>query len=327
MATRITRRSSLILGAGAGAALFARPAAADWAPSRPVTLVVPWAPGGSTDILARVVAEQLRTPLGQPVVVENRAGASGNTGSDIVAKARPDGHTILFGSMSTHAMNQALFQNMPFDGVRDFTPIARLAFVTNTMVLHPSVPADNVQAFIDYLKGRPGEVPYASAGPGSTNHLCGALFEQMTGTRMIHVPYRGGAPAVTDTVGGRTMMFVTASTQSLPHVRAGRLKLLAVTEGQRSRMLPEIPTVGETVPGYEMAVWYGAFGPPGLPAEITNRFNAEINRALMLPAVRSRMADIGVEVLNETPAEFGRILEADAAKWGRVIRELGIQGE
>lgn len=323
----ITRRTGLQLVAGAGAGLIARPAAAEWAPSRPVTIMVPWAPGGSTDILARVVAEQLRGPLGQPVVVENRAGASGNIGSDVVAKAAPDGHTILFGSMSTHAMNHALFPSMPFDGVRDFTPIARLAFVLNTMVLHPSVPATNVQEFIDYLKARPGEVPYASAGPGSTNHLCGALFEQMTGTRMVHVPYRGGAPAVTDTVGGRTMMFVTAATQSLPHVRGGRLKMLAVTEGRRSSLLPDVPTVGETVPGYEMAVWYGAFGPARLPAEITERYNTEINRALMLPAVRSRMADIGVEVVNETPQEFGRALVADAEKWGRVIRELGIQGE
>jgi tripartite-type tricarboxylate transporter receptor subunit TctC len=321
----VLHRRTLLLGAAALAG--AGPARAQWAPSRPVTLVVPWAPGGSTDILARVVAEHLRPALGQPVVVENRAGASGNTGSDVVAKAAPDGQTILFGSMSTHAMNAALFPSMPFDGVEDFTPLAKLAYVTNTMVLHPSVPANTVAEFVAWLKERPGQVPYASAGPGSTNHLCAALFERMTGTQMIHVPYRGGAPAVTDTVGGRTMMFVTASTQSLPHVRAGRLKLLAVTEGRRSALLPDVPTVAETVPGYEMAVWYGAFGPKNMPAEIADRYNAEINRVLMLPEVKARMEAIGVEVVNESRQDFARDLRADFAKWTRVIRELGIRGE
>ena len=319
----LTRRAALATLLTAATAPRAAPAEERY-PSRPVTIVVPWAPGGSTDILARVVAEPLRQSLGQPVVVENRSGASGNIGSAAVARAQPDGYTLLFGSMSTHAMNGALFRNMPFDGVEDFTPIALLAFVLNTMVIHPSVPARTVAEFIAYAKANPGRIVYASAGAGSTNHLCAAMFARMTGIEMVHVPYRGGAPAVLDTVAGQTHLLFSAGTQTLPHVKEGRLRLLAVTEGRRSRLLPEVPTVAETVPGYEMAVWYGAFGPKGLPPELALRLNAEINRALMLPEVRGRMAEIGVEVLNETPEAFARTLRADAAKWAAVIRDLGI---
>lgn len=324
---RPTRRHVLAAGLGAAAAPLAGPARAQWAPSRQMTIVVPWAPGGTTDILARVVAENLRAALGQNVLVENRAGASGNIGSDLVAKAAPDGHTILFGTMSTHVMNAALLSSMPFDGVGDFTPLAKIGFATNTMVVHPSVPAQNVASFVEYVKASPGRIPYASAGAGSTNHICAALFERMTGTEMIHVPYRGGAPAVTDTVGGRTQLFFTAATQSLPHARAGRLRMLAVTEGRRTPLLPDIPTVGETVPGYEMAVWYGAFGPKGLAPEVAERLHAAIVGVMQLPEVKQRMADIGVEVLSETRESFARDLRSEAEKWTRVIRELGIRGE
>ncbi len=198
----ITRRLALQTLA-AGAVLRAVPARAAY-PERAIKIIVPWAPGGSTDILARIVGEKLREQMGQPVVVENRPGASGNLGSDTVAKAPSDGYTLLFGSMSTHAMNEALFSSMPFRPVEDFTPIAMLAFVTNTMVINPAVPANNVREFIDYAKANPGKVAYASAGAGSTNHLCAALFAKMTGIEMVHVPYRGGAPAVLDTVAGQT---------------------------------------------------------------------------------------------------------------------------
>jgi tripartite-type tricarboxylate transporter receptor subunit TctC len=325
--TRQTRRAALalVLGGGAAATLPRRAAAQDY-PSRPVTIVVPWAPGGSTDILARVVAEHLRQALGQPVIVENRAGASGNIGSAAVAKAAPDGYTLLFGSMSTHAMNDALFSAMPFRGVDDFTPIAQLAFVLNTMVAHPSVPARTVLEFIAHAKANPGKLAYASAGQGSTNHLCAVLFAKMAELDMVHVPYRGGAPAVVDTVAGQTQLFFSAGTQTLEHVAAGKLALLAVTESKRSALLPQVPTVAETLPGYEMAVWYGAFGPAGLPRELTARLNAEINRILVLPDVKKRMADIGVEVVNATPAQFAATLREDAQKWGRLIRDLGIKG-
>jgi tripartite-type tricarboxylate transporter receptor subunit TctC len=299
-------------------------AQAQW-PDKPIKLIVPWAPGGSTDILARTVAQKLAQSLGQPVVVENKPGASGNIGSDFVAKAAPDGYTLLFGSMSTHAINHAIIPKMPFDGVEDFTPIALLAYVTNTMVIHPSLPVSNLREFIDYCKANPGKIAYASAGPGSTNHLSAALLEKMTGCQMLHVPYKGGAPAVADTVGGQTQMFITAGTQSLPHVKAGRLKLLAVTENHRTALLKDTPTVQETVPGYEMAVWYGAFGPRGMAPELQKRLNAEINRIMMLPDVKAKMEAIGVEPVNDTPQQFAAVLHADAEKWGKLVRELGIK--
>ena len=312
---------------GAASLAVAAPLPAAFAqdyPTRNVTLVVPFAAGGSTDILARVVAAHLQQALGQPVVIENRTGASGNLGTATVARAAPDGYTFLFNTMSVHTMNHALFANMPFDGVKDFSPIAMLAYVTNTMVIHPSVPAKTVKEFIDYAKANPGKIAYASAGPGSTNHLCAALFEKMTGVQMVHVPYRGGAPAVADTVSGQTQLFFTAGTQSLPHVNAGKLRLLAVTESRRSSLLPDVPTVAETIPGYEMAVWYGAFGPAGMPPAIVNKLNAEIGRILFLPDVKKRMDDIAVEVAKMTPAELGALTRGDAEKWGKLIKELNI---
>ena len=301
--------------------------AADNWPQKPITLIVPWAAGGSTDILARVLSEHLTRSLGQPVIVDNKPGASGNIGSAMVARARPDGYTLLVGSMSTHAMNPALMPNMPFRGVEDFTPLGLLAYVTNTMVVHPSVPANNVRELIAYAKANPGKLAYASAGPGSTNHLSAVLFEKMTGVQMLHVPYKGGAPAVVDTVAGQTQLLFSAGTQTLPHVKSGKLRLLAVTESKRSPLLPNVPTVAETVPGYELAVWYGAFGPKGMPADLTARLNREINAVMSLPEVKARMNAIGVETATSTPQQFGTILQRDADRYGKLIRELGIKGE
>jgi len=278
--TASSRRTILAAMGGFAATAPLHSAHAERYPDRPITLVVPFAPGGSTDILARVVAEHLQRALGQPMIVENRSGASGNIGTAIVARSVPDGYTLLFNTMSVHTMNHALFATMPFDGVNDFSPITLLAYVTNTMVVHPTVPANNVREFIDYAKANPGKVTYASAGAGSTNHLCGALFEKMTQVSMVHVPYRGGAPAIADTVAGQTQLIFTAGTQSLEHVKAGKLRLLAVTEGKRSALLPQIPTVAETVPGFEMAVWYAAYGPAGLSQEVVTRLNTEIGRIL-----------------------------------------------
>ncbi|MFS8978313.1 tripartite tricarboxylate transporter substrate binding protein [Cupriavidus necator] len=301
--------------------------AADAWPQKPITLIVPWAAGGSTDILARVLSEHLTRSLGQPVIVDNKPGASGNIGSAMVARAKPDGYTLLVGSMSTHAMNPALMPNMPFRGVEDFTPLGLLAYVTNTMVVHPSVPAQNVKELIAYAKANPGKLAYASAGPGSTNHLSAVLFEKMAGIQMLHVPYKGGAPAVVDTVAGQTQLLFSAGTQTLPHVKAGKLRLLAVTESKRSPLLPNVPTVAETVPGYELAVWYGAFGPKGMPADLTARLNREINAVMSLPEVKAKMNAIGVETATSTPQQFGTILHRDADRYGKLIRELGIQGE
>jgi len=322
---QLSRRAALSLLAAPIVTMPPRMARAQTGyPGRPVSVIVPWAPGGSTDILARILADPLRVAFGQPFVVENRSGASGNIGSAFVARSAPDGQTLLVGSMSTHAMNDALFSNMPFNGAEDFTPIALLAYVLNTMVVHPSVPANTVAEFIAYAKANPGKIAYASAGAGSTNHLCAAMFAQMAGLDMVHVPYRGGAPAALDTVAGQTQLFFSAGTQTLEHVRNGRLKLLAVTEEKRSALLPDVPTVGESLPGFEMAVWYGALGPKGMSPALVDRLNAEMNKALMLPDVKDKMAAIGVEVVNETPAVFTERLRLDTAKWHKVIRDLGI---
>jgi len=318
--THLTRRSAL----ASLAALATAPVFAQTYPNRQISLLVPWAPGGSTDILARIVALHLHQSMGQPVIIENRTGGAGNIGTGAAARATPDGYTILFNTMSVHTMNHALIASMPFDGVKDFSPITLLAYVTNTMVVHPSVPANTVPEFIAYAKANPGKIAYASSGPGSTNHLCAAMLEKMAGIEMLHVPYRGGAPAVADTVSGQVQLFFTAGTQSLEHVKAGKLKLLAVTEAKRSPFLPDVPTVAETVPGYEMTVWYGAFGPPGMPKDIVTKLNGEIARALFLPEVKSRMDAIAVEVASSTPEELGERMRKDAEKWGGIIKSIGL---
>lgn len=302
------------------------PVQAAW-PERTVTLIVPWAPGGSTDILARMLSDYLTRSLGQTFIVENKAGASGNIGSNLVAKAKPDGYTLLVGSMSTHAMNQALFSSMPFEPVDDFTPISLVAFVTNTLVINPKIAVKNVAELIAYAKANPKKLNFASAGAGSTNHISAVLFELAAGIQMTHIPYKGGAPAVLDTVAGQTEVLFGAGTQTLPHVKSGKLKLLAVTESTRSPQLPDTPTVAETLPGYELVVWYGAFGPKDLPKEITERLSTEINRIVALPEVRTKMSAIGVEVVSSTPAGFAKTLQQDAAKFTKLIRELKITAE
>jgi len=302
-------------------------ACAKWPDEKPITIIVPWAPGGSTDILARLLSEKLTKALGQSVIVENRSGASGNIGSQIVAKAKPDGYTLLVGSMSTHTMNQALYKNMPFDGVKDFTPIAELALVTNTMVVNASLPVNTVADFIKYAKARPGQLAFASAGIGSTNYLSAALFDKGTGIKMTHIPYRGGAPAVLDTVANRTQVLFSAATQTLPYVKAGKLKLLAVTEGKRSTLFPDVPTVGETVPGYELAVWYGFFGPKGMDPALVARLNKTTNQILEQPSVVKAMNNIGVVLVHSSPQQFAQTLAHDADKYGKLIRELGITVE
>lgn len=307
--------------------LFALAAQAAFAayPDKPITLVVPWAAGGSTDILARAIAEQLTKSMGQPVIVDNRVGASGNIGSNFVAKAKPDGYTLLVGSMSTHAMNPSLMPNMPFKGADDFTPIALVANVINTMVVNPSVPAKNLREFIAYAKANPNKLAYASAGAGSTNHLSAEMFKKAAGIEMLHVPYKGGAPAVLDTVGNQTQVLFSAGTQTLPHVKTGKLRLLAVTEPKRSALLPDTPTVAETLPGYEISVWYATFGPAGMPAELVTRLNTEINKALAVPEVRARMDSIGVELVKSTPEQLAATLRKDTERYDKVIKDLNIK--
>jgi tripartite-type tricarboxylate transporter receptor subunit TctC len=326
METHMNKSLTRLLIAGALAFPCLASAQAAW-PNKTVSVVVPWAPGGTTDILARMLSENLTKSLGQTFIVENKPGASGNIGSNTVAKAKPDGYTLLVGSMSTHAMNGALFSKMPFHPVDDFTPIALIALVTNTMVTNATVPAKTVKDLIAYAKANPGKLNYASAGVGSTNHISAVMFEKSAGIKMNHVPYKGGAPAVLDTVSGQTQVLFSAGTQTLPHVKTGKLNLIAVTEDKRSALLPETPTVAETVPGYELVVWYGVFGPKNLPASVTAKLNAEINKTLAQPAVVARMRGIGVELVQSTPEGFSKTLKADTDRYTKLIKELNISAE
>jgi tripartite-type tricarboxylate transporter receptor subunit TctC len=320
-------KASLLRTLCALAALVPLGVAAQAYPAKNVRMIVPWATGGSTDLLARILAQEMTKSWGQPFLVENRPGASGNIGSDVVAKAAPDGYTILVGSMSTHAMNGALYAKMPFRPIADFAPVAHLGYVTNVLAVHPSVAAKSVKELIEQARATPGRMTYASAGVGSTNHLSAELFLKLAGADMVHVPYRGGGPAVTDLVSGQVQVFFTGSTNVLEHARAGRLKLLAVTESQRAKVLPDLPTVAETLPGYELTVWYGVFAPAGTPADIVAKLNAESNRIMSLPDVRARLAALGVEFAPKSVAEFARILAADEQRWSKVIRDGGIRAE
>ena len=296
-------------------------------PDRPIRIVVPYPPGGTADILARTIANKLPPVFGQPVVVDNRAGAGGNIGTEIVAKSKPDGYTLVVGLMNTHVVNQALYASMPFHGIDDFTPIANLASVITTMVIHPSVPAATVKEFIAFAKANPGKLAYATGGSGSSNHLNAAVFEKMAGIRMLHIPYKGGAPAMLETVTGQAQVMFTAATQSLPHVQSKRLRLLGVTRAHRVALFPDVPTIAETLPGYEAVVWFGAFGPAGMPRDITTRLNTEINRLMNASDIRKNMDAVGVEVANVTPDQFLATLRKEAAYWSKMVRDYNIKGD
>jgi tripartite-type tricarboxylate transporter receptor subunit TctC len=294
-------------------------------PDKPVTIVVPWAAGGSTDILGRLVAQYLGESLHQTFIVENRTGASGNIGSSYVARAQPDGYTLLLGVFSTHVINPSLFNSMPFDGVKDFTPIAKLAEVTTTMVINAEVPANNVKEFISYVKAHPDEVSFATAGTGSFNQIAAIMFTKAAGLKMNDIPYRGGAPAVLDTVANRTQLLFTAATQTLPYVQSGKLKLLAVTDPKRAQALPDTPTLGEILPGYSMSVWYGMFGPKGMDPKLVATLNAEIDKVLRRPEVVEKMNAMAVELTPGTPAQFAKVLQDDAAKYAAIMKDLNLE--
>jgi len=296
-------------------------------PDHPIKIIVPWAPGGTADQLARLVSERLTGVLGQSVIVENKPGAAGNIGADVVAKAKPDGYTLLVDLMNPHVSNPALYSNMPFRGIEDFTPIALLGYVTTTMVINPSLPVNSVAEFIAYAKAHPGQVAYASAGVGSSTHLNAAVFAQMAGIDMLHVPYKGGAPALQETIAGRTQVLFTAANITVQQAQAGKVKILATTRAKRSALLPDVPTVGETVPGYDESVWFGLFGPANLPPEITRALNTATNGIMNAPSQRKTMEDIGIDVVNDTPEQFGAIMRKDAAHYTKLIHEMNIKAE
>lgn len=323
----MTSRRALLLSLAA--LPLARPALAQGAwPARPVRVIVPFAPGGATDILGRLTATELGNVLGQPFVVENRAGAGGNVGSDLVAKSSPDGYTLLFGAAGNIGINPSLFSNMPYDPARDLAPISLIAEVTNVLVVHPSVNARSVQELIALARTTPGGLVYASSGNGSTIHLSAELFASMTQLRMTHVPYRGSGPAMADLLAGRVALMFDNLPSALPHVREGRLRALAVTAARRTPVLPDVPTIAEAgVPGHEATSWFGLFAPAGAPREIVDRMAREMATFARRPEVAERIRALGAEPITNTPEEFTVMVREEITKWGAVVRASGARAD
>ena len=310
--------------AGLVLALIAGAVVAQPWPSKPIKWVVPFAPGGTTDILARTIGEKLSVTLGQPIIVENKPGAGGGVGAEQVAKSPPDGYTIMGGTISTHAINASLYKSLPYDPVRDFAPITLIVRVPNMLVVNPDVPAKDVRELIALLKANPGKYSFASSGNGTSQHLSGELFKVMTGVEMQHVPYRGSPPALADVVGGQVTMTFDNITTAWPLVKGGKLRALAVTTAKRSPIAPDVPTLAEGgLAGYEIGSWQGVFAPAGVPAEIVKRFNAEIVRIVNAPDVRQKLLDMGAEPAPNTPEEFAAMVKAEVTKWGDVVRKSG----
>ena len=305
-----------------GCAVFATALAQDY-PSRPVRLVVPFPAGGGTDILSRAIGQQLTDQWRQPVVVDNRPGAGANIGAENAARSPADGYT-LFMAATIHSINPSLFPRLPYDILTDFTPITLVAETAQVLVVHPSVPAANLAEFIVLLKSRPGQLSYSSTGNGSQPHLAAELFKTMTGTNMLHVPYRGAAPAINDLLAGHVAVSFATSPSAVPAVRSGKLKAFGVSSTQRIPSLPDVPTIGEAgVPGYEASGFLGLMAPAGLPARLVERINAAVVGVVKDPAMRATLSDLGYEVLASTPAEYATFLRAEVAKWATVVKESG----
>lgn len=296
-------------------------------PIKPIRLVVPFPPGGATDILSRELARQLSDRLKQQIVVDNRPGAGGSLGSAEVARAAPDGYTIQMATSSTHSIGPHLNPKTPFNAQTDFTPIAHVADATNVLVVSPQLPVKNVAELVALARSQPGKLNYGSSGNGTIVHLTGELFKNTTGTYILHIPYRGTALVVPDMISGQIHLMFDSVASALPHIKDGRLKALAVTSRQRSPLLPALPTVAETVPGFESGTWFGVFGPKGLPPEIATRLNTEINAVLRLPAFQERLRGLGYDAAEGSPADFARVVARDSDKWARLIKERRITAE
>jgi len=312
--------------AAAALAIFSLTAQAQSWPSKPVRLIVPFPPGGTTDIVARSLGVELQRMWQQPVVIENRPGAGGNIGSELVAKSANDGYTLLMGTVGTHSINAALFaqsgNKMPFDPVKDFVPITLAAGVPNVMVVNSKLPVNTVSEFIAYAKTRPGQLNMASSGNGTSIHLTGELFKTMTGTYMVHLPYRGSAPALTDLLAGNTNVMFDNLPSALPHIKSGRLRALAVTSRERSTALPDTPTVEEAakLKGFDASSWFGLFAPAGTPRAIVDKIQADVAKALAVPEVRERFVSQGAQPGGTTPDQFAAFIRAETDKWTKVVK-------
>ncbi|MBU0746646.1 MAG: tripartite tricarboxylate transporter substrate binding protein [Gammaproteobacteria bacterium] len=313
--------SAAMLGSG----LIASPAAmAQTFPTKPVTIVVPFAAGGTTDILARIIGQALTTELGQSVIVDNRAGAGGNIGASLAAKAPADGYTLFMGTVGTHAINASLYKKMPFDPVKDFAPLTRVANVPNLLVANPAQPFKTVPELIAYAKANPGKLNFGSSGSGSSIHLSGELFKSLAKVDMVHVPYKGSAPAVTDLLGNQIGIMFDNMPSAIQHVRSGKLVPIAVTTAKRSPELPNVPTIAEAgVAGYEATSWFGMFAPAGTPAPVLAKLNTALVKVLNQADVKKKINDQGAEATSETPAQFAAFIQAESVKWGKVVKESG----
>jgi len=305
------------------AALFASTAIAQNYPARTVRLVVPWPAGGTTDILGRIVGQKLAESWGQQVVIDNRGGASGNIGTEAVVRSPADGYTLLFGSMSTHTMNQFLYPKMTYDPVADVSPISLAANVASVLVAHPALPARSVKDLIALARARPGQLNFASGS--SVYQLCGELLKMTAKIDMTHVSYKGGSQALIDVLGGQIEMLFTGAPVTLPHIKAGRLRLLAVTNSQRAAVLPDVPTIGETLPGYEFNNWYGMFAPATTPRAILDRLNADVTRVLASADVREKFLGLGADPAPSTPQRFADVIRTDSQRAGRIIKTVGVR--
>ena len=302
---------------------FAAAAHAQW-PTKPVRFVVPFPAGGSTDVVGRLIAEHLRQGLGQSFVIDNRAGAGGTTGSDAVAKAAPDGYTMLIGTSSTHAIASGLYgAKLPYDQVKDFAPVTLLGSATILLVVHPSVAAKSVPELIALAKAKPGTLNFASSGNGGVSHLTGEYFKSLAGVEMQHVPYKGDTPMIIDLVAGRVSLAFGTAVAFLPYVQKGALNSLAVTNARPSPVAPNLPTVAATLPGFEALQWFGLLMPAGTPADIVAKLNAEVVKILKLPEVRERLQAMGIEIAGNSPEQFAAFMRSETTKWGRIVKDSG----
>jgi tripartite-type tricarboxylate transporter receptor subunit TctC len=313
-------------GIGLCFAFFASLAWAQVYPSKPIRLVVPFPAGGTTDILARAVAQRLTDDWGQPVVVDNRPGAGGNIGTELVAKAAPDGYTLEMGTVGTHAINASIYSKLPYDPVKDFAPVILVAGVPNVLVVNPAVPATSVQELIAYAKANPGKLNFASPGNGTSGHLCGELFKAMAGVQMTHVPYKGSAPALQDLIGGQVQLMFDNLPSALPQIKAGKLRALAVASSKRWLELPDVPTLAEAgFPGFPPDIWYGLVAPAGTPAPVIAKLNATVNARLKTPEMQASLAKLSLDPRPMTSQQFGDVLVKDMQQWADLAKQAGIK--
>ena len=310
--------------AAAGIAALPAPTCAQPYPSKPIRLVVPFPPGGSLDVVARAIGQKLGDAWGQPVIVDNRPGAGGNIGADLVAKSAPDGYTILEGALSTHAVNVSLYARMPYDPVKDFVPITLVAVTPNVLVVNPSLPVNSVAELIAYAKANPGKLSFGSGSNGSAGHLAGELFKTEAGVDMVHIPYKGGAPALQDLLGGQIQLMFDNLANSMQHVRAGKLKALAVTTARRSSLVPDLPTLAETgLPGFDIYTWWGFMAPAGTPRSIVAKWNAEVRRILNTPEMKTFFAQQGAEPSPTSTEQFAALIQSEIPKYAKIIKDSG----